>query len=104
MSNVSYVTKLSEKVVATQFVDHLSRNGLHAVCIYKANFSTETALMKLQNDILSAFDVRRGVLVVLLDLTAAFDTVDHEGLLRPLQSRFHLSGVAHQWMRSYLTG
>ena len=60
--------------------------------------------MKLQNDILSAFDVRRGVLVVLLDLTAAFDTVDHEGLLKLLQSRFHLSGVAHQWMRSYLTG
>ena len=61
---------------------------------YRANFSTETPLMKLQNDILSAFDVRRGVLVVLLDRTAAFDTVDHEGLLRLLQSRFHLSGVA----------
>ena len=71
---------------------------------YRANFSTETALMKLQNDILSAFDVRRGVLVVLLDLTAAFHTIDHEGLLKLLQSRFHLSGVAHQWMRSYLTG
>ena len=48
--------------------------------------------------------MRRGVLIVLLDLTAAFDTVDHEGLLKLLQSRFHLSGVAHQWMRSYLTG
>ena len=106
VSNLSYVTKLIEKVVATQFVDHLSRNELYdsMQSAYRANFSTETALMKLQNDILSAFDVRRGVLVVLLDLTAAFDTIDHEGLLKLLQSRFHLSGVAHQWMRSYLTG
>ena len=101
VSNLSYVTKLIEKVVATQFVDHLSRNELNdsMQSAYRANSSTETALMKLQNDILSAYDVQRGVLVVLLDLTAAFDTTRSQLLLQLLQSRFHLSTVAHKWMR-----
>ena len=104
MSNLSFVVKLSEKVVASQFVDHLSRHELHD-CMrsaYRANFSTETALIKLKNDVLLAFDSHRSVSVVFLDLTAAFDTVDNDGPLRLLESRCRLSGVALQWMRSCL--
>ena len=101
VSNLSFVAKLSEKVVASQFVDHLFRHELHD-CMrsaYRANFSTETALIKLKNDVLLAFDSHRSVSVVFLDLTAAFDTVDNDGPLRLLESRCRLSGVALQWMR-----
>ena len=53
---------------------------------------------------LSAIDERHSVFVVLLDLSAAFDTVDHGIMLRRLDSRFRVKGVVHQWMHSYLSG
>ena len=46
---------------------------------YKSHHSTETALVKVQNDILKAIDNNRSVILLLLDLSAAFDTVDHWG-------------------------
>ena len=71
---------------------------------YRSNFSTETALLKLQNDVLSFFDQQRSVFLVSLDLSAAFDTVDHALLLNRLESRFRISGLALRWFKSYLTG
>ncbi|KAI0215617.1 Cysteine synthase 1 [Lamellibrachia satsuma] len=55
-----------------------------------------------QNDILEMLDGRRGVILVLLDMSAAFDTVDHEILLSRLEQRFRMSGPALMWMQSYL--
>jgi hypothetical protein len=51
---------------------------------YRANHSTETGLLKVQNDILRAIDDGYGVYLVLLDLSAAFDTIDHTILIRRL--------------------
>ena len=59
--------------------------------------------MLVQNDILEALDQRFGVILVLLDMSAAFDTVDHETLLSPLEQRFGMSGPALMWMQSYLS-
>ena len=73
-------------------------------CARQNNKSTETALLKLQNDVLTFFDQRMSVFLVLLDLSAAFDTVDHVILLNRLESRFHISGVVLRWVKSYLTG
>ena len=67
-------------------------------------FSTETALLKLQNDVLSFFDQHKCVFLVSLHLSAAFDTVDQIILLNRLESRFHISGLALRWFKSYLTG
>ena len=67
---------------------------------YRMNSSTE----KFQNETLSHFDKRNAVFPVLLDLSAAFDTVDHKILIRRLESNFKVSNVALQWMHSYLTG
>ena len=65
--------------------------------------SIETALLRVLSDILAAVD--RGVFasLVLLDLFAAFDMVDHDILLQRLQTSFGIGGTALKWFQSYLT-
>ena len=106
VSNLTFVAKVIEKAAASQFVEHLTTNELYdpMQSAYRIHFSTETALLKLQNDILAQFDKRKAVFLVLLDLSAAFDTVDHEILLKRLESNFQVSDIALRWMHSYLTG
>ena len=65
--------------------------------------STETAFVLVQNDIPEALDRRCGIILVLLDMSAAFDTVEYEILLSRLKQRFGMSGPALMWMRSYLS-
>ena len=73
-----------EKVVAAQLFEHLASIPLEEPLqsSYKLNHSTETALLKVQNDILIPIDNHKCVALLLLDLPAAFDTVDHELLLQ----------------------
>ena len=106
VSNLSFVAKVIEKAAASQLVEYLTTNNLYdpMQSAYRMNFSTETALLKLQNDTLSYFDQRKAVFLVLLDLSAAFDTVDHKILVKRLESNFKVSNVALQWLHSYLTG
>ena len=59
---------------------------------YKQYHSTETALIRVHNDILTALDNRRTVILLLLDLSAAFGTVDHDILLSRLHERFGVTG------------
>ena len=60
--------------------------------------------MKISDDILRAIDERKAVMIVLLDLTAAFDTIDHATLLQTLRDDFKVDKLAIQWFRSYLEG
>ena len=69
---------------------------------YRPYHSTETALLRVQNDILLALDQRKEVVLVLLDFTAAFDTVDHTHLCHRLSSRFSIRDTALKWFSSYL--
>ena len=94
VSNLSFVSKIIEKVVATRLNEHLSRNNLmeHMQSAYRQFHSTETALLRVKNDILIALDQRKMVSLVLLDLSAAFDTIDHNILLRRMESRFGIAG------------
>ena len=75
-----FVAKVIEKAAASQLVEHLTTNELYypMQSAYQMNFSTETDLLKFQNDTLYHFDRRNAVFLVLLDLSAAFDTVDHK--------------------------
>ena len=68
-----------------------------------ARHSTETALTRIHNDILLAIDYNSCVILVLLDLSAAFDTVDYDILLGRLEHRFGITGKALSWLTSYLT-
>ena len=68
----------------------------------KHHHSTESALLKVHNDILKAVDNQQTVVLLLLDLSVAFDAVDHGFLTHCLESRFGIKGKALQWFRSYL--
>ena len=76
------MSKATEKVAAMQLWEYLCSNGFkkELQSAHKANHSCETALIRVQ-DILKAINSHRGVLLVLLDLSGAFDAVDHESLL-----------------------
>ena len=71
---------------------------------YRHHHSTETALLKVVNDILLNMDKQRVTLLLLLDLSAAFDTVEHNTLLRRLQNSFGIQGKVLSWLKSYLSG
>ena len=69
---------------------------------YRKGRSTESALLRVQNDILRATDQKNGVILVLLDLSAAFDTLDHGIMLTRLHDRFGVTDTALQWIAAYL--
>lgn len=80
VSNLPYVSKLSEKAAANQLIDHMTANDLHMPLqsASKQNRSTELALLKVKNDILLNMEAQKVTLLVLLDLSAAFDIVRHD--------------------------
>ena len=106
VSNLSFLSKLVERIVCVQLVDHLKAHNLYEVfqSAYRQLHSTETALLRVQNDLLRAVDTHGGAILVLLDLSAAFDTIDHHRLLHTLESSFGIQGKALDWFHSYLTG
>jgi hypothetical protein len=105
VSNLAYISKVIERVVAKRLITHMDTNKLHEILqsSYKCFHSCETALIKVQNDLLQAIDGKKCVLLVLLDLSAAFDTVDHHKLLQVLSERIGLTGTARKWFESYLS-
>ena len=105
MYSLSKLGKL-EKSVFLQFNIYLTVNGLHErfQSAYKAQPSTETALLTITNDILLSLDRGDNVFLLLLDLSAAFYTVNHSLLLSRLENSFGITGTVLQWFHSYLSG
>ena len=81
--NLSFISKATEKVVAERLNHHLENASLHVIyqSAYTKGHSTETALAQMHNDILHAIDDGECVILVLLDLTAAVNMVDHDILI-----------------------
>ena len=84
----------------------MDKNNLHQPLqsAYRKYHSTETAIVKIMNDLLMALDSNQCVLLMLLDLSAASDTVDHELLLTRLEASFGIQNGAKEWLRYYFTG
>ena len=81
-------------------------NDLHDVhkSAYRKSHSTETALVKIFDDVLSAVDNKECVLLVMLDQSAAFDTVNQDILLHRLKTKFGVRDEALAWLQSYFKG
>ena len=94
-----------ERVVAKQLCYHIHTHDLgnsHQLA-YKTGHSTETALLAIKNEIHLSLARGEPAALVLLDLSAAFDTIDHSTLLDCLQSWFGMCGSVFKWFSSYLT-
>ena len=106
VSNLTFVSKVIEKIAAEQLREHLSEYSLYSKfqSAYRQFHSSETAILKIHNDIMISIDNHFDVILVLLDLSSAFDTIDHAILLNRLQTKFGVSGSALNWFSSYLQG
>ena len=105
ISNLPFLSKLLERIVNGQLLHHLQLNELlpEHQSAYRRGHSTETALLKVSSDILRAADHGSVTLLGMLDLSAAFDCVDHDILLHRLFCSFGIVGTALSWIQSYLT-
>ena len=104
ISNLSFISKATKKVVVERMSCYLGNANLHEIfhSKYKKGHSTETALTRIHNDIFLAID-DECVILLFLDLSVAFDTVDHGTLIDRLRHRFGIPGKALAWIESYLT-
>ena len=100
ITNLSYVKILVEKMAINRFHGHAEVNDLDVLLqsAYKEHHSVKTALVKVYDDLLCAMDNKKMILMTLLDLSMAFDTVDHMIRINRLERCF---GNAIEWMKSY---
>ena len=103
ISNLQFVSKLTGRAVFNQMHDHMVMNALYPVLqsSYRKQHSTETALLKVMNDIILKMNSQHVTLLVKLDLSAAFDSVDHRILLDRLHDEIGICGNAFNWFKSY---
>jgi len=106
ISNLSIVSKLLERLVASSLLSYLNCNNLlpENRSASRANHSTETATVKIVSDILMAFDHCVVAALALLDCSAAFNTMDHDILLSKLGESFGVDDTAQQWLTCCVRG
>ena len=100
------MSKLIEKIIAIRMVEHMRQNAIMEkfLSAYKAHHSTETALLRVYNDVMLNIDRGNGTFLVLFDLSAAFDTIDHQILFHILEHLLGITDSALAVMKSYLDG
>ena len=104
VSKLSVLSKLPEKCALQQFNNHCNTNKLlpDYQSAYRKNYSTEMSLIKLINDILWAMERQEVTALTVLDLSTAFDTVDHEILIEVIEHQFGITDSALSWFKTYL--
>ena len=104
VSNVHFLSKIIEKIVVSRLEEHMYAQNLYdpLQSAYRAKHATETAIIKLNNDIIGGMDEGKCTILASLDLSAAFDTVDHDILLRRLQNVYGIDETALLWFKLYL--
>ena len=106
VSNLSFLSKVHEKSVMNQLNSYINRSSTSNQYQFanRKLRSTESALLKIHNDIAASGNAGKITTLTLLDISAAFDTIDHSTLLRRLNEWFRALGKALNWFNSYLTG
>ena len=104
VSNLSFISKIIERCMLLQLSDHCDNHNLQPdyQSAYREHYSCKTAVLKLSNDILWAMEKQHVTCLVALDLSVAFDTVDHPTLLSVLKHKFGIEDKALQWFNQYL--
>ena len=104
VSNLHYISKLIEKVVADQIDLHLENNDMldPYQSVYRKHHSTETAMLNITNDMLHMKDYNQSTALVSIDLSAAFDLVDHDILVNCLENYFGFTATVLHWFRSFV--
>ena len=105
VSNLSFISKIIEKCVHLQLTEHIETNGLFPSLQsgYRKHHSCETAVVRIYSDLLVAIDKKSHALLVLIDLSAAFDTINHSLLISKLQNVYNIGGNVIAWIKSYLS-
>jgi len=105
ISNLNTISKILERLALARLRQHIvgSPNYNELQSAYRKYHSTESALLRVLNDVYENADNGRGTMFVALDLSAAFDTVEHSILLQRLRNSFGLSGDVLGWVDSYLS-
>ena len=106
ITNSNTIGKILERLAQRRIREHLSLSPNHGTfqSAYRALHSTETAMTRVVNDLLTAVDSGKPSVLLSLDISAAFDTIDHCRLLQRCSEVFGMSGQVCDWLRSYLTG
>jgi len=104
ISNLNTISKVIERLALARLRQHITQspNFNASQSAYRRHHSTETALLHILNDIYDQIDVGKGTLLVALELSAAFDTVEHSVLLARLEHSFGIHGETLMWIKSYL--
>ena len=104
ISNLEFLAKLLETIMYLQLSEHIESHQLHGrfQSAYKRYHSCETAMVHVVDDMQQILKSGKSVCLVMLDLSSAFDTVDHELLFERLEKQFCIRGEALQLIKSYL--
>ena len=104
IANLPFLSKVMERIVSSQLRNYLQDSELFPAMqsAYRENHSTETALLKVYNDILLALDKGQEAILLLLDYSAAFDTISHERMIRLFRQKYGIGGTVLSWLKSYL--
>ena len=105
VANLSFISKIIEKAIATQIHSHLINNDIvdNFLSAYKTGHSCETALLRVYNAIVTTIGRGNGAMLVLLDLSAAFDTIDRDSLFCILEKYVGICGNALKLIKSYFS-
>ena len=102
VSNLPFLSNVLETAVAQQLQPQLDKYLGKYQSAYRVGHGVETALNHVYSSIYEELDRGNEVLVVLLDLSAAFDTIDHNLIIKTLQNTFYINGKILDWIKSYL--
>ena len=104
VNNLPFLSKIVEKVILKQLQSHIDEHQLLTprLCAYRLGYNTKSVILKMTNDVLLSMDLQCVTPLVAIDLSVAFDTVNHSIMISVLERRFGITNKALKWFHEYL--